>query len=142
MSGDKLAEWDTTGTQTIKWQANARRSYRNEISSWIITSPIEPLQSKFTSYTQQPSESKLKFILQEDQNPQAPLVKKRPNPAPLFTHDEIAQALDTLVGRKFENLGTGQERVIGQALEKEIIKALAYQHYEQTDTGGYPNLLH
>ena len=46
VTGNELSEWDTTGTQTIKWQANARRSYRNEISSQIITSPIEPLQKQ------------------------------------------------------------------------------------------------
>ena len=142
VSGNKLAKWDTTGTQTIKWQATARRSFRNEISSRMITSAVEPLQCKITSYIQQPLERKRKFIRQEDQNPQVPLIKERPNPATLFTHDEIALALDDLMGRKFENLGTGQERIIGQALEREIIKSLGYHHYEQTDTGGYPDLLH
>ncbi len=157
VTGNELSEWDTTGTQTIKWQANARRSYRNEISSQIITSPIEPLQSKFTGYTQQPLERKRgpilqeyqnplerkrRYILQEDLNPQFPLIKERPNPTYLFTHNEIKQALNTLIGRKFDNLGTGQERSIGQALEREIAKALGYQHYQQTDTGDYPDLLH
>ena len=138
-TGSELSEWDTTGTQTIKWQANARRSYRNEISSQIITSPIEPLQSKFTGYTQQPLERKRgsilqeyqnplerkrRYILQEDLNPQFPLIKERPNPTYLFTHNEIKQALNTLIGRKFDNLGPGQERTIGQALEKEIANAL------------------
>ena len=156
-TGNELLEWDTTGTQTIKWQAYARHSYRNEISSQIITSPIEPLQNKFTGYTQQPSEEKResilqeyqnpleekrRYILQEDLNPQFPLIKEYPNPTYLFTHNEIKQALNTLIGRKFDNLGTGQERNIGQALEKEIAKALGYQHYQQTDTGGYPDLLH
>ena len=157
VTGNELSEWDTTGTQTIKWQANARRSYRNEISSQIIISPIEPLQSKFTGYTQQPLERKRGSLLQEyqnplerkrgsllqeDLNPQFPLIKERPNPTYLFTHNEIKQALNTLIGRKFDNLGTGQERSIGQALEKEIARALGYQHYQQTDTGDYPDLLH
>ena len=31
---------------------------------------------------------------------------------------------------------------MGQTLEKEIIKALGYQSYQQTDTGDYPDLLH
>lgn len=142
VNGNKLAEWDRTGTQTIKWQATVRRRYRNGITSKIITSTVEPLQNKFTSYIRQPLDRKLKFILQEDRNPQTPLIKTSPNPATLFTHHEIAEAVDTLVGRKFENLGTGQERVMGQALEREVVKALGYQHYEQTDTGGYPDLLH
>ena len=157
VTGSELSGWDTTGTQTIKWQANARRSYRNEISSRIITSSVEPLQSKFTGYTQQPLEGKhgtilqedqdslerkRRYILQEDQNPQLPLIKERPNPTYLFTHNEIKQTLNTLIGREFDNLGTGQERSIGQALEKEIAKALGYQHYQQTDTGDYPDLLH
>jgi hypothetical protein len=157
VTGNELSEWDTTGTQTIKWQANARRSYRNEISSRIITSSVEPLQSKFTGYIQHPSEGKhgsilqenrdplerkRRYILQEDQNLQFPLIKEHPNPASLFTHNEIERVLNTLVGRKFDNLGAGQERSIGQALEKEIAKALGYQHYQQTDTGDYPDLLH
>ena len=157
VSGNELAGWDTTGTQTIKWQANARRSYRNEISSRIITSSVEPLQSKFTGYIQQPLERKHesilqeyqdpierkhRYILQEDQNPQSPLIKEQPDPAYLFTHNEIEHALNTLVGRKFDNPGTGQERNIGQTLEREIAKALGYQHYQQTDTGDYPDLLH
>ena len=157
VTGNELSEWDTTGIQTIKWQANARRSYRNEISSRIITSSVEPLQSKFTGYIQHPLEGKhgsilqeyqdslerkRRYILQEDQNLQFPLIKKQPNPAYLFTHGEIEYALNTLIGRKFDNLGTGQERNIGQALEKEIAKALGYQHYQQTDSGGYPDLLH
>ena len=142
VSGEQLAEWDTTGTQTIKWQASARRSYRNEISSQVIVSPVEPLQSKFTGYMQQSLETKYQYILQEDQNPQSPLIKEHPDPSYLFTHNEIAQVLSTLVGRKFDNPGTGQERVIAHALEKEIIKALGYQHGHQTDTGDYPDLLH
>ena len=157
VSGNELSGWDTTGTQTIKWQANVRRSYRNEISSRIITSSVEPLQSKFTGYIQQPLEGKhqsilqeyqdpierkRRYILQEDQNPQSPLIKEQPDPAYLFTHNEIEHALNTLVGRKFDNPGTGRERNIGQTLEREIAKALGYQHYQQTDTGDYPDLLH
>ena len=157
VTGNELSEWATTRTQTIKWQANARRSYRNEISSRIITSPVDPLQDKFTAYIQEPLkkkhgrllqegqnplEEKRKYILQEDQNPQFPLIKEHPNPAYLFTHNEIEQSLTTLVGRKFDNLGTGQEKSIGQTFEKEIAKALGYQQYQQTDTGRYPDLLH
>lgn len=142
VSGNKLAEWDTTGTQTIKWQASARRSYRNEISSQIIVSPIETLNSKISAYMQHPLEKKSRFIVQESQNPQSPLIKQPPTPAFFLTHNEIAQALRTLVGTEFANLGAGQERSMGQTLEKEIIKALGYQSYQQTDTGNYPDLLH
>ena len=142
VNGDKLAEWDTTGTQTIKWQASARRSYRNEISSQIIVSPVETLHSKIGTYIQQPLEKKSRFIVQESQNLQSPLIKQPPTPALFLTHNEIAQALRTLVGTKFSNLGTGQERGMGQTLEKEIIKTLGYQSYQQTDTGDYPDLLH
>lgn len=142
VSGNKLAEWDTTGTQTIKWQASARRSYRNEISSQIIVSPIETLNSKISAYMQHPLEKKSRFIVQESQNPESPLIKQPPTPAFFLTHNEIAQALRTLVGTEFANLGTGQERSMGQTLEKEIIKALGYQSYQQTDTGNYPDLLH
>ena len=79
--GNKLSEWDTTGTQTIKWQANARRSYRNEISSRIITSSVEPLQSRFTEYVQQPLKGKTGAILQEYQNP---LERKRNELTPIL----------------------------------------------------------
>ena len=142
VNGNKLAEWDTTGTQTIKWQANAKRSYRDEISSQIIVSPVETLHSKISTYMQQPLENKSRFIIQESQNLESPLIKQPPTPASFLTHNEIAQALRTLVGTKFANLGTGQERSMGQTLEKEIIKALGYQSYQQTDTGDYPDLLH
>ena len=70
------------------------------------------------------------------------MIKQPPTPASFLTHDEIAQFLRTLIGTKFANIGTGQERSMGQALEKEIIKALGYQSYQQTDTGDYPDLLH
>ena len=142
VNGNTLAEWDTTGTQTIKWQATARRSYRNEISSQIVVSPVETLHSKISTYMQQPLEKKSRFIIQESQNPESPLIKQPPTPASFLTHNEIAQALRTLVGTEFANLGTGQERNMGQTLEKEIIKALGYQSYQQTDTGDYPDLLH
>ncbi len=142
VSGNKLAEWDTTGTQTIKWQASARRSYRNEISSQIIVSPVETLENKIGAYMQQPIEKKSRFIIQESQDLQSPLIKQPPTPAFFLTHNEIAQALRTLIGTEFANLGTGQERSMGQTLEKEIIKALGYQSYQQTDTGDYPDLLH
>ena len=69
VTGNELSGWDTTGTQTIKWQASARRSYRNEISSRIVTSSVEPLQSKFTEYIQQPLEGKHESLLQEYQDP-------------------------------------------------------------------------
>ena len=141
-NGNKLAEWDTTGTQTIKWQANAKRSYRDEISSQIIVSPAETLHSKISTYMQQPLENKSRFIVQESQNPESPLIKQPPTPSSFLTHNEIAQALRTLIGTEFANLGTGQERNIGQTLEKEIIKTLGYQSYQQTDTGDYPDLLH
>lgn len=142
VNGNKLAEWDTTGTQTIKWQAIARRSYRNEISSQIIASPIEALHGKISAYMQQPLEKKSRLIIQEPQDPESPLIKQPPTPTSFFTHNEIAQALKTLIGTEFTNLGTGQERSMGQTLEKEIIKALGYQSYQQTDTGDYPDLLH
>ena len=142
VNGNTLAEWNTTGTQTIKWQASARRSYRNEISSQIVVSPVETLHSKISTYMQQPLEKKSRFIVQESQNPESPLIKQPPTPASFLTHNEIAQALRTLVGTEFANLGTGQERNMGQTLEKEIIKALGYQSYQQTDTGDYPDLLH
>ena len=142
VDGNKLAEWDTTGTQTIKWQASARRSYRNEISSQIIVNPIETLHNKISPYMQHPLEEKSRFIIQESQNPESPLIKQPPTPTSFLTHDEIAQSLRTLIGRKFENLGTGQERGMGQTLEKEVIKTLGYQSYQQTDTGDYPDLLH
>lgn len=142
VNGNTLAEWDTTGTQTIKWQATARRSYRNEISSQIVVSPVETLHGKIGTYMQQPLEKKSRFIIQESQNLESPLIKQPPTPASFLTHSEIAQALRTLVGTKFANIGTGQERNMGQTLEKEIIKALGYQTYQQTDTGDYPDLLH
>ena len=142
VSGKKLAEWDTTGTQTIKWQANVRRDFRNKISAKIIASLDEPIQSKFTKTCPQPVQSKFKYISQEDQNPQSPLVKEQPNLTYLFTHSELEQALGSLIGKKFNDLTTKQEREIGQILEKEIIKNLGYQHYQQTDTGDYPDLLH
>ena len=142
VDGSKLAEWDTTGTQTIKWQASTRRSYRNEISSQIIVNPIEALHNKISTYMQQPLEEKSRFIIQESQNLESPLIKHPPTPTSFLTHNEIAQALRTLVGREFANLGTGQERGMGQILEKEVIRTLGYQSYQQTDTGGYPDLLH
>lgn len=142
VNGNKLAEWDTTGTQTIKWQASAKRSYRNEISSQIIVDPIETLHNKISTYMQQPLEEKSRFIVQESQNQESPLIKQPPTPASFLTHDEIARFLRTLIGTEFTNLGTGQERSMGQSLEKEIIKTLGYQSYQQTDTGDYPDLLH
>ena len=86
--------------------------------------------------------SKLKYISQEDHNPQSPLIKEQPNLTYLFTHSELEQALGSLIGKKFDNLTRKQEREIGQILEKEIIKTLGYQHYQQTDSGDYPDLLH
>ena len=125
VTGNELSGWDTTGTQTIKWQANAQRSYRKQISSRIITSPVEPLRGRFTGYIQPPLEEKngailqeyqnplerkRRYLLQEDQNPQSPLIKEQPDPTYLFTHSEIEHALNTLVRRKFDNPGTGTRK--------------------------------
>ncbi len=142
ISGNELADWDNTGTRTIKWQAYAKRSYRDEISSQVIFSPVETLRNKVSIYMEQPLWKKSEFIINESEKLTSPLIKRPPTPASFFTNEEIALFLRPLIGRKFDNLGSGQERLIGQALEKEIIKTLGYPSYQQTDIGDYPDLLH
>lgn len=141
--GYELRPWDRTGTQTIKWQANALRSYRERIRGRVVVSSVEPLfeHPDFPLPTLSLDERRA-HIAEQDRLIGAPLVKMPPDKTLLFTSAEIGSLMEEVINTEFPDLGPGQERLVGQFLEKRIVEALGYQQFYFTDTGGYPDLLH
>jgi hypothetical protein len=142
-SGSDLAPWDKTGTKTVKWQANASSTLRKRIKGEVACSKEDPLFALSAYPTpSEPVADRTKKIHDADTNLLSPLVKKAPDPALLLRVAEIADRLKSCIGLKTVNPGVGQERVVGQQMEKRIVEALGYRHFKQTDSGGYPDLLH
>lgn len=140
-NGDELGKWDRTGVKTIKWQANALRSYRDQIRGAVsVVGPDTPFVSNQLSTLD--IEQKRNEISKGDKEQVIPLIKAPPQGRLLYSLEEVAELLGGFVGKEFEYPGVGQERVVGQTLEKAISRAFGYQYVEQTDTGGYPDLTH
>ncbi|KAF5036072.1 hypothetical protein DSECCO2_578890 [anaerobic digester metagenome] len=135
--GFELSKWDTTGTKTIKWQANAPNGLRS--SSKLICGSIDPIFDQIKNI--KTLQEKRGVIKDLDKNPQNPLIKQSPNYNYLLTLNELCELISPLQNITFDNLGSGQERVIGQILEKKITEVLGYNYYTRTDTGSFPDLL-
>lgn len=138
-SGKDLAKWDTTGAHTIKWQANVPLHLRKK--SCIICSYSNMIFENHKTANLKIKE-KMAMIRKMDTDPSKPLIKTKPNFDTLYTNSELCELLSPLIRSRFSNLGAGQERIFGQNLEKIVTKSLGYLNFSQTDTGGFPDLLH
>ena len=122
VTGDTLAELDTTGTLTQKYQAR------------LITKdvPVELIVSEDTD--------NLKSVLQQNRNPTKlqNLPTDYPTSENLLSIATIFERVRTLIGRQFADAGFDQERNRGAQLHQQICKVLGYQDFR--DDGRFPDI--
>lgn len=123
VTGDTLAELDTTGTLTQKYQAR------------VI-----------------PGKAEAELIAEEDTEPIRGLVRPHldpsssmspvdyPEPGMILPIADLFERLRPLVGTKFPDAGRDQERIRGAALHEIVCGALGYSDYR--DHGQFPDVRH
>lgn len=123
ISGSQLAEYDTTGTLTQKFQARlTHNSIGGALYSKCDTEVIKNLvQNEYKS----PDllESPVDFPIIEN----------------LLSITALYNKLKQLIGFTFKNPGIDQERNRGAVLQKEVSKVLGYRVYE--DNGQFPDVV-
>jgi hypothetical protein len=123
VTGDTLAQLDTTGTLTQKYQA---RLIPNDEEAELISSNDTELLLPFVS-----SEVDLGKALSPVYYPQV---------GQLLPIEEIFERLKPLVGEGFKDIGHDQERNRGAALHRLVCKYLGYNDYR--DDGRFPDVRH
>lgn len=122
ISGDTLAHYDTTGTLTQKYQA---RLITGTTQSELITD----LDTD---------------ILKTHVNPAVNLDSYEPINYPstgqLLPIQIIFNRLTPLIGQKFQDKGSIQDRNRGADLQRLVCRALGYSNYQ--DNGQFPDILH
>ena len=124
VSGALLADFDTTGTLTQKFQAKI--------------DPGEPRAELLSG-----SDTLAFGELLTDENDAAQLTvgpSSEPEAGSLLPIHEIFARLETLIGTKVEHLGATQERNRGSEIHRVVCQALGYQEYE--DDGRFPDVRH
>ena len=123
VTGNTLAQLDTTGTLTQKYQAR------------VI-----------------PCETKVEFIVTEDTERLQPFVQpevdlesiaspiSHPRKGQLLPIEQILERLQALVGKNFPDIGYDQERNRGAALHRLACQHLGYTDYQ--DDGQFPDVRH
>lgn len=121
--GDRLADLDTTGTLTQKYQARlvpgaaitelVNRLDTDALRPFLATGPVALTSSS-------PVDS--------------------PSPASLLPIASVFDQLSALVGERFPDVGYDQERNRGAALHRIVCKALGYKNY--ADDGQFPDIRH
>ncbi|MBX3673733.1 MAG: restriction endonuclease [Burkholderiales bacterium] len=121
VNGSILAELDTTGTLTQKYQAriNVGRS-ATELITGEDTNRIRPLIAS-------------ERVPMSGYSP-----TDQPVPGRIMAISEVFSALSGLIGKKFEDAGVDQERNRGAALHREVCKALGFREYR--DDGQFPDI--
>ena len=123
VTGKVLAELDTTGTLTQKYQAQlVRGEARAELISAQDTRLIRPLIS--------PAKLSLRAFSPTD-NPSSGL---------LLPIDQVFAELKGLVGASFPDAGVDQERNRGAALHRIVCERLGFKNY--ADDGQFPDIKH
>jgi hypothetical protein len=122
VTGDLLAELDTTGTLTQKYQARLTTKDK----------PTELIVSEDTD--------NLKFVLQKNryQSKSQNLPTDYPTSENLLPISIIFERLESLVGRQFADAGYDQERNRGAQLHQQICTALGYEDFR--DDGRFPDI--
>lgn len=137
-TGTELKSWDKTSTKTIKWQANILQKYR-KAESGVTASESDPIFERSGNQCED-IENKLARIKELDIE-KIPLIKKPIISEILFSIHELSILLKNLIGKEFSIPSSSQERIVGQTIEKMVVQMLGYTQFEQTDSGGYPDLL-
>ena len=121
--GTTLAQLDTTGTLTQKYQARCiLNGNENELISSVDTENIKPFVSPSV---------KLDKIASPTNNP---------CDGQILPIDILFQRLTKLVGLSFIDAGSDQERNRGAMLHKLVCEALGYTSY--LDDGQFPDITH
>lgn len=123
LNGYELAEMDTTGTITTKYQASLAPSEKtHELISSIDTPELQP------------------FLNAGAQFPEVVSPIDVPQPNALLPVAEIFERLSSLVGQHFADPGIDQERNRGEGLHRLVCESLGYSRYE--DNGQFPDVRH
>ena len=126
LSGEAVAELDTTGTLTSKFQAKRKAG---RIGSLLVSDTDTPNFRSVLSPTENLSTETLKRI-----SPTA-----RPVPELVLPIDVVWQRVQSLVGIEFEDPGLVQDRNRGVVLQKLVCDALGLSDY--ADAGQWPDIL-
>lgn len=122
IAGADLAQFDTTGTLTSKFQANRIHEYGGS----VLVSPRDtmPLLKTF-----EPS-----AVIPTSVSPVEP-----PSPGRVLDILSVFDCLSKLIGRTFDDPGQAQERNRGSVVHREACAALGLSHY--ADHGQFPDIL-
>jgi hypothetical protein len=123
VNGQELANLDTTGTITTKYQAGI-----------VVSNETHELISK------EDTPELLPFLNTKAAFAAAVSPIDEPLPGSLLPIQEIFNRLSPLVGCKFSDPGIDQERNRGEGLHRLICEYLGYSRYE--DKGQFPDIRH
>ena len=123
VTGATLAELDTTGTLTQKYQA---RGIRGVVATELISSHDTELLGRFTRKNVELGQVATPVSV--------------PTFGELLPISEIYSRLSPLVGVTFRDAGSDQERNRGASLHRLICRALGYSSYQ--DDGQFPDVRH
>lgn len=123
ISGSQLANYDTTGTLTQKYQARLNANNNGgELYSKFDTDVIKNLVT---------NEYKLPTCLESPTD--LPIIEN------LLSISALYDILKNLIGLSFKNPGIDQERNRGAYLQEEVSKILGYKTYK--DNGQFPDVV-
>lgn len=139
---EEVASWDTTGTETFKWQGFISDSFRQ--SPTLETGDSDPIYDTLSVQQEDlhPPEHRISEIEKNEKQTPKSLAIKKPDPSLLLTVEEIGQQIQPLIGK---NIPAKGERVTGQLFEKEVAKKLGYTFTDDelsADTGSFPDIRH
>jgi hypothetical protein len=122
IAGADLAQFDTTGTLTSKFQAN--RIHENAGSMLVSALDTTDFIARLAPASSIP----------QGVSPVVP-----PTPGKVLNIATVYQRLVTLIGRTYSDPGQTQERNRGSVVHKETCSALGLSHY--ADHGQFPDIL-
>lgn len=122
ISGSVLATMDTTGTLTQKYQARLQD----------VTDEYELVSEADTEYVTKYCSEKQSVNFTDNCPSEPPLNGQ------ILPIEEVYEKLQALVGSKFKDPGSDQERNRGAELHKLVCKALGYSSYK--DNGQFPDV--
>ncbi len=126
IDGVDLANYDTTGVLTKKYQAILDPDHINRIGypSKTLLEDSATIRRLIESFT-----GKKRIGLSPN---------TKPTLDSILSLDEIYNTLKPLVGQKFKDSGFDQERIRGESLHRKICELIGYKTFE--DDGTYPDL--
>lgn len=126
LTGDAIAEYDTTGTLTSKYQAK-RKSGR--VDSTLVVGVDTQLMTANLKPVDYLSDADLKKISPVD----------KPNPGSVLSVKTVYEKLRSLVGQKLPDPGQLQDRNRGAGLQVRACSVLGLGNY--ADKGQFPDVL-